>query len=177
MDFPFDNFNQFSVQHTSPSCRTPVPTNYPPNFYPHKPNLRAEFNDLRDKFYQIKAARFTSTHFSHTYTPHKTCSYCSNPYHSNNNCPSWGQFSNFSYEQMNTSFSNSGCDSNFNFQLGLPEIMLINLMKCTIQTIHSSITKLNHLLIKCHGLHLHLSLHWKTYSMHSCSQPAKTCKS
>jgi hypothetical protein len=26
-----------------------------------------------------------------------------------------GQFSNSSYEQMNTSFSNSGCDSNFNF--------------------------------------------------------------
>jgi hypothetical protein len=105
-------------------------TNYTKKFYLHKPcsycfnpyheenkcpNLWAEFNDLRDKFDQIKATRSTLTHFSHTYTTHKPCSYCSNPYHSDNNCPSWGQFSNFSYKQMNTSFSNSGCDSNFNF--------------------------------------------------------------
>jgi hypothetical protein len=43
-------------------------------------DLRAEFNDLREKFYQIKAAKSTLTHFSYTYTPHKPCSYCSNPY-------------------------------------------------------------------------------------------------
>jgi hypothetical protein len=78
-------------------------------------DLRAEFNDLRDRFYQFKAARSTPTHFSHTYTPHKPCSYCSNPYHCSSNCPSWGQFSNSSHEQMNTSFSNPGCYSNFNF--------------------------------------------------------------
>ena len=51
-------------------------------------NLQAEFNDLREKFYQIKAAKSTPTHFSHTYTPHKPCSYCSNPYRSDNSCPS-----------------------------------------------------------------------------------------
>jgi hypothetical protein len=105
-------------------------TNYTKKFYLHKPcsycfnpyheenkcpNLWAEFNDLRDKFDQIKATRSTLTHFSHTYTTHKPCSYCSNPYHSDNNCPSWGQFSNFLYKQMNTSFSNSGCDLNCNF--------------------------------------------------------------
>jgi hypothetical protein len=78
-------------------------------------DLRAEFNDIRNKFYQFKAARSTPTHFSHTYTPHKSCSYCSNPYHCSSNCPSKGQLSNFSYEQMNTSFSNPGCDSNSNF--------------------------------------------------------------
>jgi hypothetical protein len=78
-------------------------------------DLRAEFNDLRDRFYQFKAARSTPTHFSHTYTPHKSCSYCSNPYHCSSNCPSWGQFSNSSYEQMNISFSYPGCDSNSNF--------------------------------------------------------------
>jgi hypothetical protein len=78
-------------------------------------DLRAEFKDIRDQVDQLIAARSTPTHFSHTYTPHKSCSYCSNPYHSDNNCPSWGQFSNFSYEQMNTSFSNPGCDSNSNF--------------------------------------------------------------
>jgi hypothetical protein len=78
-------------------------------------DLRAEVNDLRDRFYQFKAARSTPTHSSHTYTPHKSCSYCFNPYHCSSNCPSKGQFSNSSYEQMNTSFSNPGCDSNSNF--------------------------------------------------------------
>jgi hypothetical protein len=78
-------------------------------------DLRAEVNDLRDRLYQFKAARSTPTHSSHTYTPHKSCSYCSNPYHCSSNCPSWGQLSNFSYEQMNTSFSYPGCDSNSNF--------------------------------------------------------------
>jgi hypothetical protein len=80
MDFPFDNFNQFSVQNASPSCKTLTLTNHPQKFYRHKP-----------------------------------CSYYSIPYHGDNNCPSWGQFLNFSYGQMNTIFSNSGCDSNFNF--------------------------------------------------------------
>jgi hypothetical protein len=28
MDFPFDDFNNFSVQYASRSCRTPAPTNY-----------------------------------------------------------------------------------------------------------------------------------------------------
>ena len=78
-------------------------------------DLRAEFNDLSENFYQLKADRSIPIHFSHTYTPHKPCSHYSNPYHSDNNCPSWGKFSNFSYEQTNTSFSNSGYDSNSNF--------------------------------------------------------------
>jgi uncharacterized coiled-coil protein SlyX len=42
------------------------------------------------------------------------CSYCSNPYHSSSNCPSWGQFYNFSHEQMNINFSIPGFDSNSN---------------------------------------------------------------
>jgi hypothetical protein len=33
MEFPFDNFNKFSIQHASPSCRKPVPTNYLQKFY------------------------------------------------------------------------------------------------------------------------------------------------
>ena len=60
----FYDFNNFSVQNASLNCRTPAPTTYPQNFYPHEP-----------------------------------CSYCSNPYHCSSNCPSWGQLSNFSYEQ------------------------------------------------------------------------------
>jgi hypothetical protein len=37
MDFSFDNFNNFYVQHASLSCRTLAPTNYPQNIYPHEP--------------------------------------------------------------------------------------------------------------------------------------------
>jgi uncharacterized coiled-coil protein SlyX len=37
MNFSFDDFNNFSVQHTSHSCRAPAPTNYPQNFHRHGP--------------------------------------------------------------------------------------------------------------------------------------------
>jgi hypothetical protein len=47
--------------------------------------------------------------------PHEPCSHCSSPYHSIGDCPHWGQFSNFSHEQLNTSFSSSGFESNSNF--------------------------------------------------------------
>jgi hypothetical protein len=47
--------------------------------------------------------------------PHEPCSHCSSPYHSLGNCPHWGQFSNFSHEQMNTSFFSPGFESNSNF--------------------------------------------------------------
>jgi hypothetical protein len=49
------------------------------------------------------------------YHPYGPCSYCSDPYHSASNCPSWGQFCNPSYEQMNTNFSSRRFDSNSNF--------------------------------------------------------------
>ena len=47
--------------------------------------------------------------------PHEPCSHCSSPYHSLNDCPHLGQFSNFSHEQMNTSFSSLMFESNSNF--------------------------------------------------------------
>jgi hypothetical protein len=49
------------------------------------------------------------------FNPHELCSHCSNPYHSLGDFPHWGQFSNFSHEQMNTSFSSPGFESNSNF--------------------------------------------------------------
>jgi hypothetical protein len=36
MDFHFNDFNNFSVQNASLSCRIPAPTNYLQNFYPHE---------------------------------------------------------------------------------------------------------------------------------------------
>jgi hypothetical protein len=47
--------------------------------------------------------------------PHEPCSHCSSPYHSISDCPHWGQFSNFSHEQLNTSFSSPGFELNSNF--------------------------------------------------------------
>jgi hypothetical protein len=47
--------------------------------------------------------------------PHEPCSHCSSPYHSLGDCPHWGQFSNFSNEQLNTSFSSPEFESNSNF--------------------------------------------------------------
>jgi hypothetical protein len=47
--------------------------------------------------------------------PHEPCSQCSSPYHSLGDCPHWGQFSNFSHEQLNISFSGPGFESNSNF--------------------------------------------------------------
>jgi hypothetical protein len=47
--------------------------------------------------------------------PHEPCSHCCNSYHSLGDCPHWGQFSNFSHEQMNTSFSSPRFESNSNF--------------------------------------------------------------
>jgi hypothetical protein len=38
-------------------------------------------------------------------TPHGPCSYCNSPYHHVRNCPTAGQFSNYSFEHMNRPFS------------------------------------------------------------------------
>jgi hypothetical protein len=58
------------------------------------------------------------TNHPYSFNPHEPCSYCSDPCHSASNCPSWGQFYNFPYEQMNTNFSSPGFDSNSNFYNG-----------------------------------------------------------
>jgi hypothetical protein len=50
-----------------------------------------------------------------TLHPHEPCSHCSSSDHSLGDCPHWGQFSNFSNEQLNTSFSSPGFESNSNF--------------------------------------------------------------
>jgi hypothetical protein len=47
--------------------------------------------------------------------PHEPRSHCSSPYHSIGDCPHWGQFFNFSHEQLNTSFSSPEFESNSNF--------------------------------------------------------------
>jgi hypothetical protein len=48
-------------------------------------------------------------------TPHGPCSYCYSPYHHVRDCPTTGQFSNYSYEHMNRPFSRLGIDIYFDF--------------------------------------------------------------
>ena len=45
---------------------------------------------------------------------HEPCLCCSSPYYSLGDCPHWGQFSNFSYGQINTNFSSQGFESHSN---------------------------------------------------------------
>jgi hypothetical protein len=49
-----------------------------------------------------------------TLHPHEPCSHCSIPYHCLGDCSHWEQFSNFSNEQLNTSFYSPGFESNSN---------------------------------------------------------------
>jgi hypothetical protein len=55
------------------------------------------------------------TNYPYSFNPCEPCSYCSDPYHSASSCPSWGQFCNLSYEQMNPNFYSLGFDANLNF--------------------------------------------------------------
>jgi hypothetical protein len=67
-------------------------------------------------FYASHSGRMPNpTNYLQNFHSHGQCSYCFNPYHSYGNCPSWGQFYNFSHEQMNTNFSSPGSKSNSNF--------------------------------------------------------------
>jgi hypothetical protein len=55
------------------------------------------------------------TNYPQNFHPLGPCSHCSNSYHSLCDCPHWGQFSNFSHEQMNINFSSSRSKLNSNF--------------------------------------------------------------
>jgi hypothetical protein len=47
--------------------------------------------------------------------PHEQCLGYSSPHHNYGDCPHWGQFTNFSYGQLNTNFSDQGFESHSNF--------------------------------------------------------------
>ena len=105
----------------------------------------------------------TLTNFPQNLHPYELCLGCSNPYHSSDDCPHCGQFSKFSYGQLNTSFS----ARSFNHILILTpltgitilmsrgmlmprETMLSNPMNCIIPNIRKSIPTrpcLHHIII------------------------------
>ena len=95
----------------------------------------------------------TLTNYLKNLHPYEPCLGCSNPYHSSNDCPHWGQLSNFSYGQINTNFFSArglnhilihtpltGITILISRGILMPwETMLSNLMNCTILNIRSSI--------------------------------------
>ena len=61
-----------------------------------------------DVFPSCRTSNPTNVH------PHELYLVCSSPYHNAGDCPHWGQFTNFSYEQLNTDFSDRGFESHSN---------------------------------------------------------------
>jgi len=123
------------------------------------------------------------TNYPYSFNSHEPCSYCSDSYHSASNCPSWGQFYNFPYEQMNTNFSSPGFDSIFTIRTGATilisrgklkpwEIVLPNFRNCIILNICNSTTNLPILHPIIIQFHFHNQL-WKTLSKSSCSSQAR----
>jgi hypothetical protein len=97
-------------------------------------------------------------------TPQGPCSYCNSPYHYVRNCPTAGQFSNYSFEHMNK----PSLDREMNFilifitrhgatsltsrgKLKIMESMLHKVMNCTISHIRSSM--INHIPLNIKQLH------------------------
>jgi hypothetical protein len=91
-------------------------------------------------------------------TAHGPCSYFYSPYHHVKDCPTTGQFSNYSYEHMNTLFSRprndltpipmtqDGATSLISRgKLKLLKILLHNFMNCTIRQIRNLM--INHILL------------------------------
>jgi hypothetical protein len=64
---------------------------------------------INKKFDQLIVAGF-APHCTHTNTQHSPCSFCSNPMHQVNDCPTVAKFSNVSIEQVNAAFSHLGND-------------------------------------------------------------------
>ena len=54
------------------------------------------------------------TNYPKNMHPHELCLGCSTPYRSSGDCPHWGQFSNFSYGQLNGNLFGQGFESHYN---------------------------------------------------------------
>jgi hypothetical protein len=73
------------------------------------------YSDFSAQHASPSGRRPDPTNYPYSFNPHEPCSYCSDSYHSASSCPSWGQFCNISYEQMNPNFSSPGFNANPNF--------------------------------------------------------------
>jgi hypothetical protein len=122
-------------------------------------------------FYNFNVSPSCRTLNPTNFYPYEPCSHCSSLYHSLGDCPHWGQFSNFSHEQMNANFSSLGFESNSNFynldwsnhfdfrsMLMLRKILLPKLMNYAILIICSPII---HFPILHHMIILLRNLLWK----------------
>jgi hypothetical protein len=94
MDFYFDNYSNFYAQHVSPSGKTPAPTNYTHNFYPHKPCSYC-FNH-----YHHVIDCLASRQFSNSSCEQMNTNFSSPGFELNSNFynPDWSNHPNFSWQ-------------------------------------------------------------------------------
>ncbi|XP_059463451.1 uncharacterized protein LOC132192202 [Corylus avellana] len=76
--------------------------------HPNLSDVTAKVDALSQKLDQVIAVG--STPCNHPSTPHEACSFCFSPLHHENDCPTLGQFSKLSHEQVNSTFARSGND-------------------------------------------------------------------
>jgi hypothetical protein len=146
----FENLGENSLHRASSSRRAPAPKAQKDEglFEASSPlDITTKVDALSRKFDQLMAADFART-TSHTPTPHEPCSFCSSPMQNARDCPTLGQFFNITNEQVSAAFSRLGNDQYSNSynpgwktiltpwrESKLLEILLRNLMECTIKLI------------------------------------------
>jgi len=109
----FDNLSENSMHHASTSRRTPAPKAPKTKslFEASIPfDVTAKVEALSRKIDQLMAAGFVHTSSSNIFPQHEPCSFCSSTTHHVRDCPSNGQFSDISTEQVNATFSRPGND-------------------------------------------------------------------
>jgi hypothetical protein len=109
----FDNLSENSMQHASTSRRTPAPKAPKTEslFEASIPfDVTTKVEALSRKIDQLMAAGFVHTSSSNIFPQHEPCSFCSSTTHHVSDCPSNGQFSDISTEQVNATFSRPGND-------------------------------------------------------------------
>jgi hypothetical protein len=116
----FDNLSNNSIQHASTRRRAPGPKAPKTEGIfqiGHSSDVATQVVDaITRKLDQLMVARF-APNSAHMHTQHEPCSLCSSPMHHVNDCPTAGNFSDVSNEQVNAAFSrpsNDPCSNTYN---------------------------------------------------------------
>ena len=109
----FENLRNNSIQQVSNKQRAPAPKAPKSESLfevGHSSDMATQVVDaITTKLDQLMTAGF-APHTAHMHTQPKSCSFCSWPMHHVNNCPTSGNCTNVSKEQVNAAFSRLGDD-------------------------------------------------------------------
>lgn len=144
----FENLSNNSIQHASTRRRVPAPK--APKIeglfeIGHSSDVATQVVDaITRKLDQMMVAGF-APNSTHIHTQHTPCSFCSNPMHHTNDCPTAGKFYDDSTEQVNAVFSHPGNDPYSNTYNQGGEIIPISHGRLKLQVTQSQgcIIKLN----------------------------------